>query len=279
MPGGTSRTVGEKEPILPETLAGILDKVRRRQPVVHAITNWVTAGDVANLLQVIGARPILAFAQEEVVEIVSAADALVLNLGTPSPDRVTATLLAGRRANVLGKPIILDPVGVGASKFRTDAIARILSEVKVSVIRGNRAEVGTLAGTAGKLRGIDAVTGPANIEKAAQDLSRKSGAVIAATGELDLIVEKERMAVVRNGHPWMGQVTGTGCMLTAMIAAFAAVEKDLMAATLSAVASFGVAGEDAGRLANGPGSFKAALLDALFKLRADDLQGRIRMEE
>jgi hydroxyethylthiazole kinase len=147
----------------------------------------------------------------------------------------------------------------------------------VSVIRGNRAEVGALAGTAGKLRGVDAVTGPAHIEKAAQDLSRKSGAVIAATGELDLVVEEERTAVVRNGHPWMGQVTGTGCMLTAMIAAFAAVEKDLMAATLAAVASFGVAGEDAGRLANGPGSFKAALLDALLQIESRRPAGRIRL--
>lgn len=261
------------------TLARVLERVREGQPVVHAITNWVTASDVANVLEAIGARPILAIAPEEVVEIVSRADSLMLNLGTPTSERLKAMALAGQQANRLQKPVTLDPVGAGASAFRDNLLQRLLSDLRVHVIRGNRAEIGALAGVGGRLRGVTAVEGPPDIGRAAREVCLRTGAVVAVSGERDLIVGKGRSMEIWNGHPWMGRVTGMGCMATATIAAFLAVEKDPMIGTLAALACFGLAGEHAGRRAAGPGTFKPALLDALSLMNPRDIEESARLEE
>ena len=253
-------------------LTSLLDQVRLRQPVVHAITNTITAGDVADVLRAIGARPIMAVAVEEVEEIVSRADALLLNLGTPTPERVKAMVLAGRRANSLGKPVVFDPVGVTASRFRFDSARRILSELRLAVIKGNRAEIGHLAGMEGELRGLDAVAGPADLFAAANILSRQRRTVVAVSGERDLVVGNDQALVVENGHPLMGRVTGTGCMLGGVIAAFAAVETDVMVATVAAVACFGLAGERAGHGVVGPAGFKSAMIDSLHVLTAEQMR-------
>jgi hydroxyethylthiazole kinase len=253
-------------------LTNVLDQVRLRQPVVHAITNTITASDVANVLRAIGARPIMAVAVEEVEEIVSRADALVLNLGTPTPERVMAMVSAGRQANSLGKPVVFDPVGVTVSRFRFDSAQRILSELRLAVIKGNRAEIGCLAGMEGELRGLDAVTGPADLLAAAGTLSRQRGTVVAVSGEKDLVVGNDQALLVENGHPLMGRVTGTGCMLGAVIAAFAAVEPDVMVATVAAVACFGLAGERAGHGVVGPGGFKSTLIDSLHALTVQQMK-------
>jgi len=262
-----------------EELGKMIERVQFRQPVVHAINNLVTMSDVADVLRSIGARPIMAFAAEEVSEIVSQADALVLNLGTPTPERITAMILAGRQANLLKKPVIFDPVGAKASKFRIESTKRTLSEVRMAVIKGNRAEIGGLAGQEGQLRGLDAVSGPEDLRAAAEALSRRMGAVIAISGQQDLVVQEGRAVVVENGDPLMGQVTGTGCMLTAVIAAFAAVEADAMMATVAATVCFGLAGEQAARLAKGLGSFKTALLDSLYVLTSKDIGDGARVGE
>jgi len=250
----------------------LLDRVRIMRPVVHAITNWVTGGDVANALQALGARPVLAVSPEEVAEIVTEADALLLNLGTPTPERLTAMLRAGRGANALGKPLVFDPVGAGASSFRKEACRRIISELKITIIRGNRAEIGALAGQGGQLRGIDAVSGPKNLEEAVRILARQTGAVVIASGEKDLIFDGTKMVMVGNGHPLMLRVTGTGCMLSAVIAAFAAVGNAPLETAVAGVSCFKLAGELAGQTAGGPGAFKTGLLDFLYTLTPDDLQ-------
>lgn len=250
----------------------VLSKVREQKPVVHTITNWVTANDVANVIQAIGARPIMAISPEEVEEITSRADTLVLNLGTPSPARIEAMLLSGRQANRDGHPVLFDPVGVGASKFRIDSSRRILSELRITVIRGNRSEIGTLAGKGGRLAGVDAVAGPEDLDQAAEHLSEKIGAVVVASGPQDLIVSSEKKVIVENGHPMMKNITGMGCMLTAVIGAFNAVESDPMVATVSAVAFFGLAGEQAALSTKGPGTFKIAFFDALFSLTPDQMK-------
>ena len=260
-----------------DAIAHLLEQVRERQPVVHAMTNWVTGSDVANVLHTMGARPILAVALEEVTDITSNADALVLNLGTPTPQRVEAMLKAGHRANTLGRPVIFDPVGVGASRFRIDATRHILSELRLTIIKGNRAEIGMLTGTGGQLRGVDAATGPEDLRIAGEVLSRQTKAVVIISGQHDLVVDGEKAVVVENGHPLMGQVTGTGCMLSALIAAFAAVEDKPMVAAIGAVACFGLAGERAGHRARGPGTFKAELLDSLFALTPDDVRSGVRI--
>ncbi len=225
-----------------DLLARVLDGVRQKRPVVHTITNWVTAGDVANALHAIGARPVMAVALEEVEDIVSGADAVVLNLGTPDPSRVKAMLLAGRCANRLGRPVVLDPVGAGASRFRTESIRNILSELRMTLIRGNRAEIGALAQRGGELRGIDAAKGPDDLYGAAKMLSQETGATVVLSGPQDLVVRGERIIEVENGHPMMGLVTGTGCILSAIMGAFAAVETDPMVAAVGAAIFFGLAG-------------------------------------
>lgn len=262
-----------------EALIEVLSKVRARKPVVHAITNWVTANEVANALHAVGARPILAISPEEVKEVTSRAGALVLNLGTPSPDRMEAMLLSGRQANQEGIPVLFDPVGVGVSRFRIDSSGKILSEIRVTAIRGNPSEIGILSGQGGQSAGIDSIEGPLDMDRAARSLSEKTGAVVVASGPRDLIVSPgEKSIIVENGHPLMGRVTGMGCMLTAVIGAFHAVENGPLAASVSATAFFGLAGEEAALKSNGPGTFKSAFLDALFSLTPDRMREGIRIK-
>jgi hydroxyethylthiazole kinase len=261
-----------------ERLIQVLSRVREQKPVVHAITNWVTANQVASALQAVGARPIMAVAPEEVEEITSKADALVLNLGTPSPARIEAMLLAGIQANKVGRPVLFDPVGVAASKFRIESCKRILSLLRLTAIRGNQAEIGTLAGHESHLAGVDSVIGPEDLNQACQHLSQKTSAVIVASGPQDLIVSSEKKVIVENGHPMMGKVLGMGCMLTAILGAFNGVERDPVVATVSATAFFGLAGEQAAILAKGPESFKSAFLDALFSLTPDQMRKGMRIK-
>ncbi len=266
-------------PFQTEIFVQTLIKVRERRPVVHAISNWVTANEVANALHAIGARPIMASAPEEVREITSRADALVLNLGTPTPDRIEAMLLAGNQANTQGHPVLFDPVGVGASKFRIESSKKILSKLRITIIRGNQAEIGSLAGMGGQLAGIDATEGPEDIDRAAEHLSQETGAVVAVTGPQDRVVFSAKKVIVENGHPMMGQVTGMGCMLTAVVGAFAAVERDPMVAAVGAIAFFGLAGEEAALRANGPGTFRSAFMDTLFSLTPDQMRKGVRLKE
>lgn len=261
-----------------EHFLNVLSRVREQKPVVHAITNWVTANEVASCLHAVGARPIMAIASEEVEEITFRAEALVLNLGTPSPARIEAMCSSGHQANKDGHPVIFDPVGVGGSKFRIESSKKILSEIRMTVIRGNQAEIGALAGRETFLAGVDAVSGPDDLRQAPELLSEKTGAMVVASGPQDLIVSSGRRVMVENGHPMMGLVTGMGCMLTAVIGAFNAVEKDPMVATISAVAFFGLAGEQAALGAKGPGTFKSAFFDALYSLTPDQMQKGIKIK-
>jgi hydroxyethylthiazole kinase len=261
-----------------EPLIQVLSKVRKQNPVVHAITNWVTANEVASSLHAIGARPIMASASEEVEEITAKADALVLNLGTPSPARMEAMLRSGHQANKDGHPVLFDPVGVGASKFRIESSKKILSELQMTVIRGNRAEIGSLAGKESLLAGVDAISGPEDLHQVSKHLSEKTGAVVVASGPRNLIISYGKKAIVENGHTMMKNITGMGCMLTAVIGAFNAVERDPMVATVSAVAFFGLAGEQAAFNAKGPGTYKMAFFDALFSLTPEQMKNGMKIK-
>jgi hydroxyethylthiazole kinase len=253
--------------------SNLLERVRTRRPVVHAITNWVTGGDVANALQALGARPVLAVSSEETPEITAQADALLLNLGTPDADRFEAMVRSGRRANELNKPVVFDPVGAGASRLREEACRRILGELRLTVIRGNRAEIGFLAGRGGRLRGIDAVAGPDDLEEAARGLSQQTGAIIVASGEQDLLAYGEKILSWGSGHHLMTRVAGAGCMLSAVIAAFTAVGEAPPSAAAAGITCFKLAGRLAGGRADGPGTFKVLFLDFLYALTPKDLQG------
>ncbi len=257
--------------------AAVVDRLRATRPMVHHITNEVVMNDTANITLHFGAAPVMAMALEEVEEMVQHAGALVLNIGTLVPERVAAMLAAGRAANARGIPVVLDPVGVGATAYRTATARRLLDALAIAVIRGNAGEVAVLAGAGGEVRGVDSVSGGGDPAGAAAALAAGTGAVVAMTGPEDVITDGARVWRVANGHALMGAITGTGCMSTALVACCAAVEPDRVLAASAALAGFGIAGERAAAEARGPGSFKVALFDAVAGITGADVaaQGRL----
>ena len=247
-----------------------LELIRERKPLVHQITNYVVMNETANATLALGALPVMAHAREEVEEMVGLASALVLNIGTLSPHWVEAMLLAGRAANVRGIPVVLDPVGSGATRYRTDTARRILDEVGVTVLRGNPGEVATLVGVAAEVRGVESIGAGGDPDDLAREAGRRLGLVASVTGAVDHVSDGETVVKVSNGHPLLAAVTGTGCMSSAITGCFLAVKPDApLDAAVEALIAFGVAGEDAAREAKGPGSFHVALYDALANLRLD----------
>lgn len=241
-------------------------RLRETKPLVHNITNFVVMNWTANILLAVGASPVMAHAREEVEEMASFAGALVLNIGTLTPDWVESMLLAGAAANRKDVPVILDPVGSGATRLRTESSMRILEQVEVAVVRGNASEVLSLAGEKSATKGVDSRHGVEEAEEAAVRLARELGTTLAITGPVDLVTDGERTARIENGHELLGAVTGTGCAATAVIGAFLAVEKDALLAAAGGLSCFGLAGELAAERADGPGSFQTALLDELYAL-------------
>ena len=248
------------------SLAPVLGRIRQQRPLVHHITNMVVMNDTANITLAIGAAPVMAHALEEVEEMVKLARALVLNIGTLTPEQIEAMVRAGKRANELGIPIVLDPVGAGATSLRTQSALRLLRELDISVIRGNASEVGTLVGVAAETRGVDSISLTGDREAVASRAAREFGCTAAITGARDVITDGERLARVDNGHPLLAAITGSGCMATTLVAAFLAVEADAWLATTAALVAMGLAGEMAAPRASGPGTFRSHLLDAVAVL-------------
>ena len=255
-----------------------LGELRRRKPLVHQITNYVVMNETANATLALGALPVMAQAREEVEEMVGLAGALVLNIGTLSPHWVDAMLLAGKAANEQGIPVVLDPVGAGATRYRTETARRLLDEVKVAVLRGNQGEVATLVGLEAEVRGVESIGGggePADLARAA---ARNLGLVASVTGPIDHVSDGDRVLAIANGHELLAAVTGTGCMSSAITGCFLAVTRDRpLEAAAGALVAFGVAGEDAARDAKGPGSFHVGLYDALAALEPETLDARARI--
>lgn len=250
----------------------IIARVQTQRPLIHHITNFVVMNATANITLCMGALPVMAHAPQEVEEMVGAASALVLNLGTLWPEQVEAMLLAGRRANQRGIPIVLDPVGAGATRLRTESARRLLKELSISIVRGNLAEIATLAGMDAKIRGVESVDSTGDAVLTASQFAKKFGCVAAVTGPIDVVTDGTRLMRVANGHPMMATVTGTGCMATSVMAVCAAVEKDAVFATAAALAAYGLAGEFAAEKAQGPGTFQVHLFDAVAALTEDVLR-------
>ena len=254
---------------------GSLHVLRERKPLVHQITNYVVMNETANVTLALGALPVMAHAREEVEEMVGLASALVLNIGTLSPHWVDAMLLAGKAANARGVPVVLDPVGAGATRYRTDTARRLLGEVKVSVLRGNQGEVATLVGVEAEVRGVESIEVGSEPAELALAAARNLGLVASVTGRVDHVSDGRRVLAVANGHELLATVSGTGCMSSAVTGCFLAVKPDEpLEAAAEALAAFGVAGEDAARGASGPGSFHVALYDALAALDPATLDSR-----
>jgi hydroxyethylthiazole kinase len=255
-----------------------LRTLRERKPLVHQITNYVVMNETANATLALGALPVMAHAREEVEEMVGLAGALVLNIGTLSPHWVDAMLVAGKGANVHGTPVVLDPVGAGATSYRTETARRILDEVEVMVLRGNAGEVATLVGMKAEVRGVESMGVGGEPAELAREAARTLGVVASVTGRVDHVSDGETVLAVANGHELLGSVSGTGCMSSAMTGCFlAAKPDDPLAAAAEGLAAFGVAGEDAARDAKGPGSFHVNLYDALAGLDPETLDGRARI--
>jgi hydroxyethylthiazole kinase len=256
-----------------------LRTLRERKPLVHQITNYVVMNETANATLAIGALPVMAHAHEEVEEMVGLAGALVLNIGTLSPSWVEAMLLAGRAASEHGIPIVLDPVGAGATADRTETARRILDEVDVTVLRGNAGEVATLVGVEAEVRGVESIAAGSEPAELASAAARSLGCVASVTGPTDHVSDGARTLAVANGHELLAAVTGTGCMASALTGCFLAAKPEApVEAAAEALAAFGVAAEDAARDAKGPGSFHVALYDALAALDHATLDARARIE-
>jgi hydroxyethylthiazole kinase len=264
---------------LNEKAAKNLTVLRERKPLIHNITNYVVMNYTANALLAMGASPVMAHAHNEVEDMVNLAGALVLNIGTLTDDWILSMIKAGKKASERKTPVILDPVGSGATGLRTDSAKKIIEQVRVSIIRGNASEILSLRHAESKTKGVDSIHSVEEAAKTATILARELGTSLAITGPVDLITDGSRVIRVANGHPLMGYVTGTGCTATVTIGAFLAVDDDPVSATATALAYFGLAGEVAGQNASAPGSFMIQMIDALYTITPQDLKEGCKIEE
>ena len=264
-------------------LGTCLDNVRKTTPLVHNITNYVTVNDVANILLACGASPIMSDEPEDVEDITSICGGLNINIGTLNSRTITSMLLAGKKANALGHPVVLDPVGAGASRLRTDTAFRLLRDVKFTVIRGNISEIKTLASGAGTTKGVDADVADKvteeNLDSAvafAKAFAAQTGAVIAITGAIDIVADAQKAYVIRNGNAMMSSITGTGCQLSALTAAFVTANPGHpLEAAAAAVCAMGLAGETAHKRLtplDGNSTYRNYIIDAIYNMTPEQLE-------
>ncbi len=261
-------------------IADVIKIVREKTPLVQAITNYVTINDCANILLSFGASPAMVEVDAEVEEFVNFISALYINTGTLTREQEAAAIAAAKKAAVLNKPVIIDPVACGAISRKTDVIMKILENGKVSVIKGNVGEIKFLAGYAGKVRGVDSIDDGEGAIEACKSLAKRFHTVVVATGETDIISDGERTCLIDNGTPALTLVTGAGCMVGALVAATAGVEEDMFIASAAAVMAMGLAGELAQASLDEvlPGSFRVKLFDYMYKISPEEIvrSGKIR---
>lgn len=268
----------------------IFENIKIKTPLVHCITNYVTVNDCANILLACGGSPIMADDKNEVEEITSICNALDINIGTLNERTIESMLLAGKKSNELSHPVVLDPVGAGASKLRTETTFKLLNEISFSVIRGNISEIKTVYAGSGTTKGVDAdvsdIVTEENLNEAvefAKKLSEKTGSIIAITGAIDIIADNNKAYIVKNGHAMMSKITGTGCMLTALITAFCGANTaNLLDATATAVAMMGLCGELAYENViknnRGTSSYRTYLIDEISKITSKTLEEGAKIE-
>ncbi|WOV86801.1 hydroxyethylthiazole kinase [Sporosarcina oncorhynchi] len=250
----------------------LLNEVRKTSPIVHCITNIVVANFQANGLLSLGASPIMAASIEEAADVSAFSAATLLNIGTLDSKVIGSMIAAGQSANANGHPLVLDPVGAGATTFRKQTVSTLLNELDVTLIRGNAGEIAAIAGVAWNAKGVDAGEGTANIQWAAKDVAVRHRCLVAVTGETDLVTDGEKVLQITGGHPLMSKITGMGCLLSAVAAAFLAVGKnDKLEAVAYSLAFYKKAGEWAAERTEGPGDFEVHFLNALHLLTDKDL--------
>ena len=266
-----------------------VDTVRKKSPLVHNITNYVTVNDVANILLACGGSPIMSDEPDDVEDITSICGGLNINIGTLNKRTIEGMFVAGKKAKELGHIVLLDPVGAGASRLRTETALKIMKEIKPDIIRGNISEIKTLVNGSGTTKGVDADVADAVTEDSLEQMvaftkefAKKSGAIIAVTGAIDLVADKDRCYVIRNGRPEMGRITGTGCQLSGIMTAFVTANPDhKLEAAAAAVISMGLAGEIAyDHLQQGEGNstYRNRIIDAIYHMDGDTLDQGARYE-
>ncbi|WP_300276992.1 hydroxyethylthiazole kinase [Peptacetobacter sp.] len=267
----------------------ILENVQKTSPLIHNITNYVTVNDVANVILACGASPIMADDSEEVEDITSICSALNINIGTLNKNTIKSMLLAGKKANELNHPVVLDPVGVGASSLRNNTAKELLENIKFDVIRGNISEIKFLATGIGSGKGVDAgiddVVSEENLDSIVEfvkSFSKKTESVIAITGAIDLISDSEKCFVIRNGRAEMGKITGTGCQLSGLITSFVAANQDnILEATAAAVATMGLSGEIGWanmKQTDGNSTYRNRIIDAIYNMSGEKLEEGAKFE-
>ena len=267
-------------------IGNLLDEVRNKKPLVHNITNYVTVNDCANILLAIGASPIMADDIREAADITGISSALVINIGTLNERTIQSMIASGKKANELKIPVVFDPVGAGASAFRNETTKKLLEEVKISVLRGNMSEIKFISGLQSTTKGVDASesdakTGNDEGINVAKNLANKLNCTVAITGATDIISDGKRVAILENGTKMLSNVTGTGCMTTALIGAFCGGGSDYFIGAVSGIISMGIAGEVALEKAGnvGTGSFHIAIIDAISNLNPKVIEEMAKAKE
>ncbi|MGY6741531.1 MAG: hydroxyethylthiazole kinase [Cecembia sp.] len=257
-----------------EQISALLTRLKTQSPLVQSITNYVVMNNTANALLAAGASPIMAHAQPEVKDMVNIVGALVVNIGTLDEYWSESMLQAAAHAHAIQKPWVLDPVGAGATSYRNEILSKLL-QFQPSVIRGNASEIMSLASVNIKSKGVDSTNSSDEALEAGTQLSKQTGAVVVISGEVDYIIDRERIAKVKNGNPIMSKVTGMGCTASALTGAMIAIEKDRFLASTAAMALMGVAGDIAAEKADGPGTLQLHFYDALYNLKSEEFEERM----
>ncbi|HRS81914.1 MAG TPA: hydroxyethylthiazole kinase [Smithellaceae bacterium] len=255
-----------------------VEEIRAKSPLVHNITNYVVMNNTANALLAIGASPVMIHAEEEVEDMAAMASALVINIGTLSAPWVRGMFKAFAAAASKGVPVVIDPVGAGATPYRTGTVRELIRAGRPSIIRGNASEIMALADDRLKTKGVDSTAASDEALFAARSIASASRCAVCVSGAVDYITAGERVIKVANGHPMMPKVTGLGCTASALCGAFASVEKDPPAAAAKAMAVMGIAGEIAAEKSPGPGSLQMHFIDALYRLTKEDIASRLKVE-
>lgn len=260
-----------------EALVRDLGLVWEKSPLIHNITNYVVMNNTANGLLAIGASPVMAHAVDEVAEMAGIASALVINIGTLEPEWVKAMLIAGKTALEKGTPVIFDPVGAGATSYRSKVCKQIIEECKPSIIRGNASEIMALCNASIQTKGVDSTDSSDSAVDSAKLLAKETKSVVVVSGQTDYITDGVKLETVQNGNPLMARVTGMGCTATAIVAAFAAVNSNMLEAATHGMAVMGIAGEIAAKKASGNGSMQVLFLDELCNLDEATIKSNIRL--
>jgi hydroxyethylthiazole kinase len=265
-----------------KAISQLLGLVKEKRPLVHHITNYVSVNDCANIVLALGASPVMADDEGEVADMLKIASALVINIGTLNERTMSSMFAAANKANELGIPVVLDPVGAGATPLRTQTAEKFLKEIQLAVLRGNMSEIKALAGARVTTRGVDSIADSEGGKEGAMSMARNYRCTVAITGAQDVITDGKRVGLIDNGHPDLSHVTGTGCMATSLVGCFCGVTKDYYLASCAGIMAMGLAGEKAHmalKTGEGIGKFRVNLMDAVYQLSESDFLNAGKLAE